>query len=155
MKRPTRYDDCVKRRAAELALPQVKSWLGEGFNPTDEEIMEDMMDSIDEGDGFAIVEHLKRRHHWEVDSELVEIMEGWFISSAQEELEKHWVKCLGVTLDIPIGAQVKIKRIMDQKNVQGEVVKHYPETAKYGVRTPDQKDNSNWILLPEDLDVTA
>jgi hypothetical protein len=34
----------------------------------------------------------------------------------------------------------------------GEVTKHYPEEAKYGVRTPDQAPTANWILLPEDIE---
>jgi len=33
------------------------------------------------------------------------------------------------------------------------VVNHYPEEAKYGVRTPDLDKMSNWILLPEDIEV--
>ena len=150
MQRPTRYDECVQRRAAELALPEVKLWLGQGF-ATDDDIIKDLMDCIGEGDGFAIVSELKERQHWECDSQLVEILDGNFIHTAEDELEKQWVKCLGVKLDIPIGTPVFIKR----KKESGEVVKHYPESAKYGVRTPDQAATSNWILLPEDIERIA
>lgn len=149
MERPTRYDECVQRRAAELALPEVKKWLGKGFAATEDEIMEDLMDCIGEGDGFAIANELKGRKHWDCDSQLVEILDGNFIYTAEDELEKQWVRCLGVKLDIPIGAQVKIKR----RSESGEVVKHYPESAKYGVHTPDQPKASNWILLPEEIEV--
>jgi hypothetical protein len=149
MERPTRYDKCVLQRAAELALPEVKSWLGDEGFATDNEIMEDLIDCIDEKDGFSIAEKLKSRHHWDCDSELVEIMDGGFIHSSLSELEKQWVKCLNVKLDIPIGTPVKIK----SRNESGIVVKLYPETAKYGVHTPEQKETSNWILLPEDVEV--
>jgi hypothetical protein len=155
MERPTRYDECVKRRAAELALPEVKQWLGQGF-ATDDEIIEDLMDCIGEDDGFAIVSELKERKHWECDSQLVEILDGNFIHTAKDELEKQWVKCLGVKLDIPIGTQVQFKNPKRLRmGTSGEVVKHYPESAKYGVRTPDQPKTSNWILLPEDIEVVA
>lgn len=151
MKRPTVYDKCVLRRAAEIVFPDVKGWLGKGF-ATDDEIMEDLIDCIGKGDGFSIAEDLKSYHHWDnCDSALVEILDGRFVYTAQEELEKQWVKCLGVTLDIPIGALVNIK----SRKESGAVVKHYPETAKYGVRTPDQEKTSNWILLPEDVEVAA
>lgn len=150
MVRPTRYDKCVLQRAAELALPQVKRWLGSGFNASDDDIMEDLVDCIDEGDGFAIVASLKSRHHWDCDSELVEILDGGFVYIALSELEKQWVRCLNVKLDIPIGTPVKIK----SRNESGVVVKHYPEDAKYGVRTPEQEKTANWIFLPSDLEIT-
>jgi hypothetical protein len=151
MKRPTVYDKCVLRRAAEIVFPAIKGWLGEGF-ATDEEIMDDLIDCIGKGDGFLIAEDLKSHHHWDnCDSSLVAILDGNFVDTAQNELERQWVKCLGVTLDIPIGAMVNIK----SRKESGAVVKHYPLTAKYGVRTPDQEKTSNWILLPEDVEVAA
>ena len=151
MERPTRFDKCVLQRAAELALPEVKSWLGDEGFATDNEIKEDLIDCIDEKDGFAIAEALKSRRHWDCDSELVEIMDGGFIYTALSELEKQWVNCLNVKLDIPIGTPVTIK----SRKESGVVVSYYPEYAKYGVRTPNQDKTSNWILFPEDVEVSA
>jgi hypothetical protein len=152
MKRPRANDECVLRRAAELALPEVKVWLGNDGSP-DSEVIEDLMETLGEIDGFAIADRLQHRKHWDCDSRLVDILNGNFVSDAQDELEKQWVKCLGITLDIPVGAQVKIKRLpRGLTDVTGEVVKHYPESAKYGVRTPEQPKTSNWILLPEDIE---
>jgi hypothetical protein len=63
---------------------------------------------------------------------------------------------LGVKLEIPIGTHVRIKKPRwSIKEEFGEVTKHYPEEAKYGVRTPDQAPTANWILLPEDVEVVV
>jgi HrpA-like RNA helicase len=156
MNRPTRYDECVQRRAAEIVLPEIKRWLNDPSWATDEEIIQDLMECLGEGDGYKICDELKRKHSWECDSQLVEILDGWVIDDAEKELVKQWVKCLGVKLDIPIGTHVRIKHYKSQSMSEfGEVVKHYPEEAKYGVRTPDQDPTANWILLLENIEAVV
>jgi hypothetical protein len=151
MKRPTQYDECVKRRAAELALPEVKGWnLDIG---SDEDVIKFLMKHINRLGGYEIVKSMESDGWDNADSELVEIMDEDFIGTAERELVKQWVKCLGVKLEIPIGTQVRIKKPRKATEGTGEVVNHYPEEAKYGVRTPDLDKMSNWILLPEDIEV--
>lgn len=149
MMRPTRRDEVVRRRAAELALPQVKRWIGYTTD-SDNCLITQLMNHIGGGDGYEIVKSLEQ-DGWCGNDSLVDIMGEDFIGAAEEELVAQWVRCLSVKLNVPIGAQVTIKR---RKEV-GIVTKHYPDVAKYGVRTAEQPETSCWVLLPEEISASA
>jgi hypothetical protein len=147
LKRPSFRDDFVRRRAAELALPEVRGWVGAG--PTDEDIIKDLMKCLSPGDGYEMCRDLER-NGWAVNSELVEILnDGDFISTAKLELVVQWVKCLRVTLNIPLDAQV------DYRGKPGKIVKLFPDTAEYGIHTPDLEGNSWYVLAAEDVKLPA
>jgi hypothetical protein len=132
-----------------MALPQVKQWIGYTTD-TDESLIRQLMRHIASGNGFETVKSLER-DGWCGDDSLVEIFGEDFIGQAEDELVAQWVKCLGIKLDLPIGAPVTIKRSKDA----GVVTKHYPEQAKYGVKTPEQPETSCWVLLPEEIEAHA
>lgn len=144
MLRPTRSDEIVRRRAAELALPEVKRWQSD-LGP-DSEVIEDLMRCIGGADGYEIAKDLEDLG-WCSNAYLVDILDENFIGYAEDELVKQWVKCLGIKLEIPVGTPVSINFCKKA----GVVTNHYPETAKYGVRTPEQSETSCWILLPEEV----
>jgi hypothetical protein len=107
MLRPTRSDGCVRRRAAEMALPAVKRWLGgDSWFHRDSDLIEDLMKHIGQHDGFHIVTSMEDSG-WAPDDSLVEIMRGGFIADALREMVRQWVLCLGVKLELPIGTKVR------------------------------------------------
>lgn len=147
MLRPTRRDDCVRRRAAELALPRVKQWMGaDTAGYSDEDMIRKLMTVIGGSDGFQIAKDLDRAG-WSADSELVEIMDSDYIRTAEREMVKQWVKCLGVKLAIPVGAVVKIRHGI------GVVTAHEDEFAEYHVRTPDLKNNAWYTVAAENVQI--
>lgn len=74
------------------------------------------------------------------------------ISNEKSVIEKkyieQWVKDNNLTLDIEIGTEVKYNELKDRYKI-GKVVKLYPETLEYGVRTPDQSETSHYIVKSE------
>ena len=146
MLRPTRSDEVVRRRAAEMALPILRRW--HFLEETDSQIVDSIMKHIDGANGYEIVKSLEHEG-WCGNAELVEIMDRDFIGDAERELVEQWVRCLGITLTIPVGTPVKIK---DSRG-SGVVTKHYPESTKYGVHTPVRPESSYWIVTPEEIEV--
>jgi len=147
MLRPGRRSEIVRRRAAEMALPEVKRYTGADCG-SDVELMDALMQCINGADGYEIVTSLES-FGWCGGSALVEIFNANFIGMAERELVEQWVRCLGVKLEVPIGASVLIKG----GRGQGKVVKHFPEAAKYGVRTAEQGPLEYCVLLPEEIEV--
>ncbi len=145
MLRPGRRDGCVRRRAAEMALPAVKRWMGgdTGFR-NDKGIVEELMKHIGGYDGFHIAKSLDERG-WGSDSDLVEILDEDFICQAEKELVSQWVKCLGIKSQFPISSQVIFR------GETGRVVKHDEALAQYGVQTPDQKDGRHHVCNAEEI----
>lgn len=94
MLRPTRHDECVRRRAAELALPELKHWLRFGENDNEADLIEALTKVIDGSDGYQIARALER-DGWCSDSSLVEILDGDFVSDALRELVAQWEMCVG------------------------------------------------------------
>ena len=122
MKRPHYGDEFVRRRAAELALPEIKRWIG----------------APESSDADLI--------GWTRDSQLVEILEdGDFLEDARDELVRQWVKCLRVELVIPVGAAVIYR------GIAGKVVGSESSMALYHVRTPDMKENQWMVCAAEEV----
>lgn len=148
LKRPSYGDDFVRRRAAELALPDVREWLAGGLQ-SDLDVMKDLMNVLSCGDGYEIARDLENLG-WAVNSELVTVFDlGDFISTARKEMVIQWVKCLRVKLDIPMGASV------DYRGRLGIVVKLFPETAEYGVHTGDLPATSYSVCAAEEVRAAA
>jgi hypothetical protein len=147
LKRPNYGDDFVRRRAAELALEDVKEWLGADVR-RDADVIKDLMNTLSCGDGYEICRDLERLG-WAVNSELVTVFDlGDFISTARKEMVIQWVRCLGVKLSLPLQAKVYYRGIL------GTVVKLFPETAEYGVHTPDLNANSYHVCASDDARLT-
>lgn len=154
MKRPKISDNFVTRRAAELALPKVKSWYG-SHDMTDKEMMEDLERGLD-CDGYESAKGLERLG-WCVDAGLVSILEdGDHLESAMKEMIRQWVKCLSIKPTHALGDDVIYR------GKQGSVAQIFADTAEYGVRTPEQSANAYWRCnyedvtpVPEKLEVVA
>jgi hypothetical protein len=135
MLRPTRTDKCVRRRAAEMALSDVKDWIGDPCC-SDAEIIEILAEYIDLPDGFGIVKS-PEDDGWCGNAKLGMILNCDFIGQAENELVQQWVKCLGVTLHLPIGAKCqyhgKVAKVVawDEDLAQ---YKLHNEDLKAGVR---------------------
>jgi hypothetical protein len=143
--RPDARDGVVRRRAAEMALPEVKRWLGgDAAYYTDTDLIAKLMKHLTRADGFEIAKSMDR-DGWNSDSGLVKILDQGFIYDAEREIVSQWVRCLGVKLEIPIGATV------EWRGQTGEVVSRDEALAKYGVRMPDQKDGWRHVCNAEEV----
>ena len=142
MKRPNSRDGCVLRRAAEMALPEVKRWLGADDDGDDERTISELMKAIGERDGFAICRKLDT---WSPDAELVRIMDEDFIRDAEREIVKQWVQCVGRKQEFAVGAKVLYR------GEEGEVVEYRSNEDSYGVRMPGQEPTVRCIVPSEQL----
>lgn len=142
MLRPRRRDDCVRRRAAEMALPQVKRWIGPS-SQTDASLIKELMKHIDGVNGYEICKSLDR-DGWCCGEEMVEIMSEGFIRDAERELVAQWVRCLGIKLDLPIGTPV------EYRGEKGTIARHDADLAQYGIQVPSQAEGTHWIINAED-----
>lgn len=144
MLRPRRYDAIVRRRAAELALPELRQW--NYIEDSDQDLIAGLMKHISGSDGLDIVKSMER-DGWAGNALLVEIMDQDFIGDAEKELVTQWVKCLGVKLDLPMGAQVLFR------GLEAKVVRRNEGLAQYGVHSADQNENTYSICNAEDVKV--
>lgn len=148
MLRPTSFDLCVRRRAAEIALPQVKGWLGSDLQESDAELIDTLAKHMRRGDGYEIAQTLERDGGWQSDSYLVEIFDEDFVGQAESEMVRQWVQCIRPAMPFSVG---------DLVNWKGEhysVCKLMPEEAKYGVRIDGMQPNSYYVVNVEDLKAT-
>lgn len=144
MLRPRRRDDCVRRRAAEMALPQFKRWMGAGSGYSDADLIKLLMKHIDGWDGYTIAKSLER-DCGDADPGLVEIMDSDFISEALNELTRQWVRCLGIKLDLPIGT------LVDHRGEKGTIADLRPDLAQYGIQLPSNIEGMLRIVIAEDV----
>lgn len=153
MKRPTKSDCIVKRRAWELFMPSVKSYLGREW--TDSEaphIEKQIIDALSSnGDGYSMARALER-DGWEEDRYLMDLMDEGesFLTSAHNEILKQWIKCYGITPSRMVGDSVSTSH-WKRKGQVGAIVKVYEDEAKYGVHFDDQPATSSQILLYEEV----
>jgi hypothetical protein len=147
MLRPSIADACVKRRAAEMALPEIKRWLRSGgpVQQTDEEIISSLMKFVCTHDGYEAVKAMDEDGWAGTNSELVEIMDQDWIIDAQRELTRQWARCLGITLKFQLG-----QRVM-WRGMEGVVVNRDEELAEYGVRTPELTEKQWHVCREEDV----
>jgi hypothetical protein len=76
----------------------------------------------------------------------VEILGSDFIDLALRELTEQWVRCLGITLALELGAKVRYR------GEDAEIVKHMEDLAQYGVRTPDLAGSAYYVCDAEMFD---
>lgn len=153
MKRPTKSDCIVKRRALEMFMPKVKSYLGKDWSDSEQpHIEKQIMEVIHLGDGYAMARELERRHHWEEDRYLVDLMDEGesFLSSAHKEILGQWIKCYGIYPSRKIGETVGTTN-WKRKGQVGEITKIYEDRAEYGVRYPDQALTSHQLIPYEEV----
>ncbi len=142
MLRPRRYDAIVRRRAAEMALPQVKRWIGPS-SQSDASLIKELMKHIGGPNGFEICKSLDR-DGWCCGDKMVEIMGEDFISDAEKELVRQWVRCLGIKLDLPIGT------VVEYRGERGVIASYDEELAQYKIQVPSQAEGTLWIVNAED-----
>lgn len=150
MLRPTRRDEVVRRRAAEMALPEVKAWMGSTEGESDASIVETLMNVIGCGDGFTIAKALDDKG-WNADAELVELMDRGFVRDAESELIKQWVQCVGVKPKHAIGETVTMLCGFQGAN-RGVIVDVREDEATYGIHTASQTEKQRWVIAYEDVE---
>lgn len=146
MLRPNSLDGCVRRRAAELALPELKRW--RFFEQSDAELISLLMRHLSKAGGYEIAKSLESEG-WCPDTALAEMLDGDFLSEAERELVAQWVICRGITLDLPIGTPVL------WRGVTGTICRHDAKLAQYGVRTPDLAEHTSYSVNAEDVKLAA
>jgi hypothetical protein len=127
---------------AQPVLPAVKRWIGPS-SKSDASLIKELMKHIDGINGYEICKSLDR-DGWCCGDEMVSIMSNDFISDAEDELVKQWVRCLGIKLDLPIGT------LVDYRDEKGTIARHDAELAKYGIQVPSQAEGTHWIINAED-----
>lgn len=153
MKRPSRSDCIVKRRAIEMFMPKIKSYLGQDWSESEApHIEKQMMEVLDEfSDGYHMARELEHKG-WEEDRGLVDLMDDGeaCLRKAHEEIQGQWIKCYGIVPKREIGDRV-VTDIYERKGQVGEISKFYIDSARYGVRYPDQAETSCYLVEYEDV----
>jgi len=153
MKRPTKSDCIVKRRAIEMFMPKVKSYLGHDWSESEApHIEKQIMEVLDEfSDGYSMARELERKG-WEEDRGLVDLMDDGesCLCNAHEEIQRQWIKCYGIDPKRKIGDRV-VTDIYERKGQVGEISKFYLDSGQYGVRYPDQPETSCYLVEYEDV----
>lgn len=132
--RPTEHDAAVQEEAARQILPKVRAWLGSDSDGTDEEIVEDLVNALDnarEPDGYRLARELEDEGY-DVDAALVEVLDGMHLQHARDTLVRAWVQKHDIKLTLTVGAKVKA-RLSWARTVEGEISALYPDTATYCV----------------------
>lgn len=154
MKRPTKSDCIVKRRALEMFMPKVKSYLGKDWCDSEQpHIEKQLMEVMDEyKDGYAMARELERRYYWSEDRELVDLMDEGedCLRRAHEELQGQWIRAYGIAPEREIGDSV-MAEIYNRKGQVGVISKFYLDSARYGVRYPDQPETSCYLVEYENV----
>lgn len=148
MERPSFRDDFVKRRAAEIALPEIRAWCGADSN--DEDIIYSLMKVANEfSNGFQFAKSLEDRCGWSsADSFLVDLLDNGWCKQALEELTAQWVKCLGIVPQFSIGDRVRWRRKFREERF-GIVTRIFADQAKYGVRFDGMEESTYGVILFE------
>lgn len=155
MNRPSAHDTFVRRRAAELAEPEVTRWLNRGGARDGEDIaftIETLAKVLDaHSSGYDIAKELDDRYGWYgIDTYLIEILDGDHARRAIEELTKQWVICCGIKPALSVGDHV-IAKLWKRTGQVGTVADIRPETAQYGIRYADMEETSRYIVNFEDV----
>lgn len=154
MKRPTKSDDIVKRRALEMFMPKVKAYLGQDWSESERpHIEEQIMDVLDEfKDGYGMARELENHHHWEEDRGLMDLMDEGesFLSKSYKEILAQWIKCYNIVPSRKIGDKVGTTN-WHRKGQIGTIGKIYEDRAEYGINYPDQAATSFQLITYEEV----
>ncbi|CAN5951009.1 unnamed protein product [Sphagnum jensenii] len=154
MKRPTKSDCIVKRRALEMFMPKVKAYLGQDWHDSEQEYIEEQMMDVLDGfrDGYQMARELENRHHWEPDRGLLDLMDEaeHFLYLAHKEILGQWIKCYGIAPARKVGDVVSTTN-WHRKGQIGTIKTIYEDQAKYAVHFPDQPSTSAHIIEYEEV----
>lgn len=130
--RPVWNDEMVKE-LAKIVGKQVNEWCN------DETPLEDCIGTSEKilewhsnDNGYELAKEFEDEG-FSPDTELVEILDSIFSdrSTIQENFVKKWVAENNLKLELCIGQKV-IAKLVRKGEVEGEIVKLYPETMQYG-----------------------
>lgn len=137
--RPSRRDPEIIREAARrLCEEQVFGYLDERGEHIVEQVAAVMRYSTD---GYEMCKELDRRHGWDCDRELVDIMDGadWNVDAVYRGREAEWVKANGIEPRFKIGDHVKTPNALfppTDKTHEGIVYEIDTVRGYYTVRVP-------------------
>jgi len=139
-KRPSRYDDGVNRAVAEALLPRVVRWLEPAGGMLSEEEHREILEQLTAAcnfndDGYEVVKALDDRFMWDVDSELVGVLDAVPFEriGAHKKVVEAWVEQHGPAPKYSVGQRVAFRWPRCDKKVVGEVTRLEARTAQYVV----------------------
>lgn len=133
--RPKYSDRETLTRAVDKIIPEVLNWLQDGS--TAEDIREDLLAvSSYPDDGYELCRKLDSYHHWQVNAQLVEIMDGMshYKHTALEDREKEWIAAEGIKPKYGVGNTVEFPR--EDEVCSGKVYRVEVDVGKYVVFCP-------------------
>lgn len=133
--RPKLYGDVTDEEVVSKLLPAVAIWAStktsdlEGMKALKNELLDVFSSSYRADDGYQLARKLDRDHRWDVDSELVEILnDAWIVRDrAWKILVKEWVVKHNILPQLSVGQPVAIKG----NKHQGEVLQVIDDEASY------------------------
>lgn len=136
--RPSSHNEEIDMLVAIELLPKVVQWLrSEGETDIDEEeLKKELADaSFHAEDGYRFAKELEASCMWEVDSELVRILDNASFArhKAHKSLVKRWVDQYSVRPKFSVGQRVTFKphHRHGEEPVTGEVTKVIEDEATY------------------------
>ena len=145
MERP-KFNDEMRKELAQIVGKIVFDWCnGETELEQCIEDSEEVLRFNHDENGYALAKEFDDKGY-SPDAMLVDELDrvSYEASAILKTHIEKWVKDNDLTLDIEIGTEVQYN---EWKGVKvGKVVKLYPETMQYGVRTPDQSETSHYII---------
>ena len=155
--RPTERDPRIRNRAIEFIMPEIIKWF-QGEFVIESEVTNQLLDATSwNRDGYEIAKSLDTVHGWSPDSELVEILEGYWgaLAHAEQKFVEEWVIANEIKLDLKVGDEVSISHPSLVKQYPGKWTIHdlRPETAEYAVHAEGQTEGSNYILKAEQVKI--
>lgn len=89
---------------------------------------------------------------FDMDSQIVSELDSvsYWVSNIEKKYAKQWVIENKIEPKLEIGNEVKVPKTY--KSDTATIVEIDRELAKYGVRTPEQKETSRWIISFETLE---
>lgn len=102
--RPRYGSSEVRALAVEGILDDVIGWLEE--SGVDRDRVYHQLSTTFDNNGFDFARALERRHGWEPDARLVEILDGADLSSAHRKVQSDWVKAYSIAVPFKVGDQV-------------------------------------------------
>lgn len=132
VKRPTWNDEMV-RELAQIVGKQVNEWCN-NKTPLEDciETTEKILQWHSNDNGYELAREFEYKG-FSPDSELVEILDSVSYGriKVQETFIKRWVVENNLKLDLVEGQKV-IAKLVHKGEVEGDIVKLYPETMQYG-----------------------
>lgn len=161
-KHPRQARAVIREAACRHILDEVIAWMGPDAEGRRESVLADLMAHVD-SDGYAFARSLERANWVGVDSDLVDILNGYFAAHAsiEREMIEAWVKANAIALDLAAGARVvDMRPSADFKRPDGSprtgtIVDTRPTTADYVVQfdgeTANHGNRGGEILRPDQL----